>query len=94
MVFDGGQILFKVQNPYEVPKESKFATSDILSPMPGIVSKIYIENGCKVLKGQSILALEAMKMEYEVVAPNDCYSEAVSFDVGAFVQSGAKLCDF
>jgi biotin carboxyl carrier protein len=62
--------------------------------MPGMVSKIYIENGSKVLKGQRILALEAMKMEYEVVAPNDCYIETVNFKVGSFVQSGEKLCDF
>ena len=94
IVFNGGQILFKVQNPYEVPKETKFETSDILSPMPGMVSKIYIGNGCKVLKGQRILSLEAMKMEYEVIAPNDCYIKTVNFEVGDFVQSGTKLCDF
>ena len=33
-------------------------------------------------------------MEYEVVAPNDCYIETVNFKVGSFVQSGEKLCDF
>ena len=62
--------------------------------MPGMVSKIYIENGCEVLKGQRILALEAMKMEYEVVAPDDCFIKIVNFNVGDFVQSGEKLCDF
>jgi 3-methylcrotonyl-CoA carboxylase alpha subunit len=94
IVFDGSQILLKLQNPYEVPKETKLETSDILSPMPGMVSKIYIGNGCKVLKGERILALEAMKMEYEVVAPNSCYIEKINFEVGDFVQSGEKLCDF
>ena len=59
-----------------------------------MVSKIYIENGCDVLKGQRILALEAMKMEYEVVASNDCFIEKVNFNVGDFVQAGEKLCDF
>ena len=49
--------------------------------MPGMVSKIYIGNGCKVLKGQRILSLEAMKMEYEVIAPNDCYIKTVNFEV-------------
>ena len=62
--------------------------------MPGMVSKIYIENGSEVLKGQRILALEAMKMEYEVVAPNDCFIKTMNFKVGDFVQSGEKLCDF
>ena len=62
--------------------------------MPGMVSKIYVENGRIVLKGQRILALEAMKMEYEVVAPHDCYIKKVNFKVGNFVQSGEKLCEF
>ena len=47
-----------------------------------------------MLKGQRILALEAMKMEYEVVAPNDCFIKTMNFKVGDFVQSGEKLCDF
>jgi biotin carboxyl carrier protein len=33
-------------------------------------------------------------MEYEVVAPNACYIEKINFEVGDFVQSGEKLCDF
>jgi biotin carboxyl carrier protein len=33
-------------------------------------------------------------MEYEVVAPNDCLIKTVNFEVGNFVQSGEKLCDF
>jgi 3-methylcrotonyl-CoA carboxylase alpha subunit len=94
IVFDERQFLFQTQDPFQGTKDSNLKTSDILSPMPGMVSKIYIENGSKVLKGQRILALEAMKMEYEVVAPNDCYIETVNFKVGSFVQSGEKLCDF
>ena len=94
LVCDGRQFLFKIQNPFEIKKENNLENSDILSPMPGMVSKIYIENGCEVLKGQRILALEAMKMEYEVVAPNDCFINAMNFKVGDFVQFGEKLCDF
>ncbi len=40
------------------------------------------------------MALEAMKMEYEVVAPNDGTIKKVNFSVGNFVQQGEKLCDF
>jgi len=94
LVSDGRQFLFKLQNSFENKKETNLENSDILSPMPGMVSKIYIENGCEVLTGQRILALEAMKMEYEVVAPNDCFIKTLNFKVGDFVQSGEKLCDF
>ena len=94
VVFDECHFLFESQDPFQSSKDSNLQTTDILSPMPGMVSKIYIENGCKVIKGQRILALEAMKMEYEVVAPNDCFIKTVNFEVGNFVQSGEKLCDF
>ena len=94
LVSDGGKFLFKLQNSFENKKETNLENSDILSPMPGMISKIYIENGCEVHKGQRILALEAMKMEYEVVAANDCFIKTMNFKVGDFVQSGEKLCDF
>ena len=94
IVFDKQHFLFESQDPFQSTKDSNLKITDILSPMPGMVSKIYIENGCKVIKGQRILALEAMKMEYEVVAPNDCFIKTVNFEVGNFVQSGEKLCDF
>jgi 3-methylcrotonyl-CoA carboxylase alpha subunit len=94
IVFDNRHFLFESQDPFQSTKDSNLQNTDILSPMPGMVSKIYIENGSKVIKGQRILALEAMKMEYEVVAPNDCLIKTVNFEVGNFVQSGEKLCDF
>ena len=94
LIIDGRQFLFKAQNPFENKMETNPEDIDILSPMPGMVSKIYVENGRRVLKGQRILALEAMKMEYEVVAPHDCLIKKVNFKVGNFVQSGEKLCEF
>ena len=48
-------------------KENNADNNEILSPMPGMISKINIKNGSQVYKGQPIMALEAMKMEYEVV---------------------------
>ena len=94
IVFDDTQIPFKIRNAFEVQKENNADNNEILSPMPGMISKINIKNGSQVFKGQPIMALEAMKMEYEVVAPNDGTIKKVNFSVGNFVQQGEKLCDF
>lgn len=94
IVFDDTQIPFKIWNAFEVEKENNADDNEILSPMPGMISKINIKNGSQVFKGQPIMALEAMKMEYEVVAPNDGTIKKVNFSVGNFVQQGEKLCDF
>lgn len=42
---------------------------DVVSPMPGTVLKLNINNGDTVASGDVILILEAMKMENEIVAP-------------------------
>ena len=42
---------------------------DVVSPMPGTVLKLNVNNGDTVAAGDVILILEAMKMENEIVAP-------------------------
>lgn len=40
--------------------------------MPGIITKVYQKVGNKIKKGDSILAMEAMKMELVIKAEFDC----------------------
>ena len=44
-------------------------SGDVISPMPGTVLRLNVNNGDTVASGDVILILEAMKMEYEIVAP-------------------------
>jgi acetyl-CoA/propionyl-CoA carboxylase biotin carboxyl carrier protein len=39
--------------------------------MPGIVASVDVSTGDKVVAGQTLLTIEAMKMEHRVVAPSD-----------------------
>lgn len=41
------------------------------SPMPGTVVSVEVESGDAVVAGQTVLTIEAMKMEHRVVAPSD-----------------------
>ncbi len=62
----------------------------VLSPFPGLIKALSVENGAKVKKDQPILVLEAMKMDNDITAPCD---GTVNFQVakGANVESDAVL---
>ena len=63
----------------------------VSSPMPGKILAVKANVGDSVKKGQVILILEAMKMENEVVAPEDGTIASIDVTVGASVESGDKL---
>lgn len=68
------------------------AASDgaILSPMPGRVIAIDVDEGQAVTRGQKLLTLEAMKMEHGMIAPFDGVVR-LSVAAGAQVTEGAVL---
>ena len=63
----------------------------ILSPMPGRVIAVEVEAEAKVVKGQKLLTLEAMKMEHTLTAPFDGVVEALTATAGAQVREGETL---
>ena len=63
----------------------------ILSPMPGRIIAVEVEQGQAVTKGQKLLTLEAMKMEHTLVAPFDGVVAELPARPGAQVQVEALL---
>lgn len=63
----------------------------VSSPMPGKILAVKANVGDSIKKGQVILILEAMKMENEVVAPEDGTIASIDVTVGASVESGDTL---
>jgi acetyl/propionyl-CoA carboxylase alpha subunit len=61
------------------------------APMPATVRKINVEPGASVKKGDTLLVLEAMKMELPVRAPSDGIVTSVSCREGELVQPGVGL---
>ncbi len=60
-------------------------SGEILSPMPGKVTKILVNKGDKVKKHQAVVVMEAMKMEYTLEADQDGMIFEVNAKVGAQV---------
>ena len=63
----------------------------IVSPMPGRVIKINVRQGEEVKRGQTLLIVEAMKMENNIAAPVDGKIEKVNVKVGEMVNSSTIL---
>ncbi|MGW5682264.1 ATP-binding protein [Nonomuraea sp. NPDC003754] len=67
------------------------APGSLLAPMPGSVLRVEVEQGDAVVKGQVVLALEAMKMEHQIAAPADGVVAAVMVEKGSQVEADAVL---
>lgn len=57
--------------PAVAPVAAPAGGTQLKAPMPGTVIDFKATNGAAVKKGQTVLILEAMKMENEIVAPVD-----------------------
>ena len=61
------------------------------APMPGKILAVKANAGQAVKKGDVLLVLEAMKMENEVVAPEDGTVASINVAVGDSVEAGSVL---
>ena len=63
----------------------------IRAPMPGLVSNVLAEEGQEVTRGQTIVVLEAMKMENDLATPRAGIVKRVSAVKGQTVNQGDTL---
>ena len=64
----------------------------LLAPMPGMIVKYEKKAGDMVKKGDTLVVLEAMKMENALTAPCDGTVSGIKFASGDTVAKGAVLC--
>jgi 3-methylcrotonyl-CoA carboxylase alpha subunit len=82
----------------EVQREGRRRTSGdargaLSAPMPATVVRVDAAPGDRVRKGDSLIILEAMKMELPVRAPADGIVTAVHCKAGDLVKAGAPLVE-
>ena len=70
----------------------KSSGNSVDSPMQGTVVKILKANGDRVVQGDLIVVLEAMKMEQPLIAHREGIIAKLSVGVGQTVASGQNLC--
>jgi 3-methylcrotonyl-CoA carboxylase alpha subunit len=64
------------------------------APMNGTMVSVLVNAGDKVLKGQPLMIMEAMKMEHTIKAPADGIIDEIYFNAGDMVDGGAALLAF
>jgi biotin carboxyl carrier protein len=66
----------------------------IKAPMPGVVLSVNVKVGQEVLEDESLLVLEAMKMESSLVSPSSGIVKSIEVTSGETVEKGQLLIEF
>jgi 3-methylcrotonyl-CoA carboxylase alpha subunit len=72
-------------------RDADAAADGCVAPMPGKILKVLVESGAVVKAGETLVVMEAMKMEHAVKAPHDGIAKEVRAKVGTQVDGGALL---
>lgn len=91
---DGASYTFTVPAARLTRRPSLHTGSELTAQMPGQVTAIMMHAGDIAARGQTVLILEAMKMEMRVVAPADGLIEQILVQVGQVVERGQQLAVF
>ena len=77
--------------PVAAPAAAPAGGAEVKAPMPGTILSVNVNVGDTVKAGQTLVVLEAMKMENEIVSPADGKVLSVAAQKGSAVDSGATL---
>lgn len=72
-------------------KSGPGAGTPVKAPLPGVVTKVLVEAGQAVKKGDTVLVLEAMKMENNITAEADGTVTGICVAAGDSVMEGTTL---
>ncbi|MDP2213650.1 biotin carboxylase N-terminal domain-containing protein [Phenylobacterium sp.] len=92
VVFEAGEAFaFTGSPPQAITGEGPAGDGVVIAPMPGKVVAVAVSAGDKVLKGQTLVTLEAMKMEHALTAAFEGVVETISVAAGDQVSEGVVL---
>lgn len=77
--------------PAPAPAAGPGAGAPVKAPLPGVVTKVLVSAGQAVKKGDTVLVLEAMKMENNITAENDGTVTGICVAAGDSVMEGTTL---
>ncbi|MFC2111331.1 biotin/lipoyl-containing protein [Bacteroidota bacterium] len=75
----------------ESSEDEAIGGNNIVAPMPGKVFKIISSVGDKVVKGDTIIIIESMKMETSITATKDAIVKKINVNLGDMVEGNTVL---
>jgi len=91
VVGGGDQLHAWLADPFDKVGQVEDGSGTLLAPMPGLVIGVDVEEGQKVIRGELLLVLEAMKMEHAILAPLDGTVSQLAVAAGDRVAQGDKV---
>ena len=73
------------------PPQGGVSEGTITAAMPGTITDVKVSQGDSVKRGDTVLILEAMKMENEIKSPIDGIVSSIEVTKGASVNAGMTL---
>jgi propionyl-CoA carboxylase alpha chain len=92
-VDDGHASTAWIAQPRFAATEGQAANMNPQAPVPGTVTAIEVQPGDQVQAGQTLVIVEAMKMEHRITAPTDGRVTQVRVSVGQAVDAHQVLVD-
>lgn len=94
--------IFIKHQRYDIVYQTEVATAidgtdsagSLTAPMNGTIVAVLCSENQSVKAGDTLVIMEAMKMEYAIKAPKDGVVKAVFYAAGDLVKDGAELVDF
>jgi 3-methylcrotonyl-CoA carboxylase alpha subunit len=84
-------LVVQLDAPSAGRSRGRTASNELSAPMPATVVSVMVEVGAPVARGDTLIMLEAMKMELAIRAPRDGAVKAVHCQPGELVQPGVQL---
>ncbi|MFY0692059.1 MAG: 3-methylcrotonyl-CoA carboxylase [Paracoccaceae bacterium] len=92
-VFEDVAYRFDIPDPLARGGSAGGAQDATLAPMPGLVKAVFVQAGDRVVAGDRLAVLEAMKMEHSLRADRDGVIGAVLVASGAQVAAGDRIVE-
>jgi biotin carboxyl carrier protein len=90
---DSPTIMLNCDRGYKPSSLSQGGEGGLLTQMPGKIVKVNVAVGDKVTKGQTLIILEAMKMENEIKAGADGIVKAIHVKAGDALDQGVLMME-
>ena len=91
----GSRHLIELRDPRQLSRSrdasAASGSDEVRMPMPGKVLAVHVANGDRVQRGQSLVVVEAMKMQNQLRAPRDGIVSGIQVKPGDAAPAGATL---
>ncbi len=83
----------KAEAPKAAPAPKPAGAASVAAPLPGSIIKVLVKAGAAVKRGDTVLTMESMKMENNIMAERDGVVKTIHVQPGQSVMQGDPLFD-